>query len=98
MRAIDDNKLPAAEGSAILPPMRWLTMVLPWIQIVTAILLIVFILLQQSEAGLGSAFGGGAGSGVSYTKRGLEKFLLFASIGLAVVFVLAAIGQLFVAA
>jgi protein translocase SecG subunit len=65
--------------------------VLPFIQIILAILLIVGILLQRSEAGLGSAFGGdGMGTG-HYARRGAEKVLFKLTIAIAVIFVLSAL-------
>lgn len=54
-------------------------------QTVVAILLTVTILLQNRGSGLGSAFGGDFGS--FYAKRGFEKFLLYATITLAALFV-----------
>lgn len=60
-------------------------------QAVVAILLAVSILLQNRGAGLGSAFGGDFGG--YYTKRGLEKFLLYASVVLAFVFFVLAIAN-----
>ena len=53
-------------------------------QTVIAILLIVSILLQNRGSGLGSAFGGDFGG--YYTKRGLEKFFLYATVVFAVLF------------
>jgi protein translocase SecG subunit len=38
-----------------------ITEVLPYVQIILSVLLVLGILLQQSEAGLGGAFGGGDG-------------------------------------
>ena len=58
-------------------------------QAVIAILLTVSILLQNRGSGLGGAFGGDFGG--YYTKRGMEKFLLYMSIILAVVFFVLAI-------
>ncbi len=59
-------------------------------QAAVAVLLAVSILLQNRGSGLGAAFGSDFGG--YYTKRGLEKFLLYAAIGLALVFfVLAAV-------
>lgn len=58
-------------------------------QAIVAILLTVSILLQNRGAGLGSAFGGDFGG--YYTKRGLEKFLLYASVVLAAVFFILAV-------
>lgn len=55
------------------------------IQIVTAILLILFVLLQQRGSGLGGAFGGGGE--VYQTKRGVEKGLFVATIVTGVLFV-----------
>lgn len=53
-------------------------------QIVTCVLLIVTILLQNRAEGLGKMFGGGGE--VFRTKRGLEKFLYYATMVLAVIF------------
>lgn len=59
-------------------------------QAVVAVFLTVSILLQNRGSGLGSAFGSDFGG--YYTKRGFERFLVYTTIGLAVVFfVLAAI-------
>lgn len=67
--------------------------ILPYIQIVLAVLLVAGILLQQNEAGLGSAFGGGGGgdSSIEHTRRGFEKTLFRATIVIAILFVLSAI-------
>ncbi len=60
---------------------------IPYIQIVLSVLLIGGILLQRSEAGLGSAFGGGDSFSSGYhTKRGSEKALFIATIIVAVLF------------
>lgn len=59
------------------------------IQILLSILLVTTILLQQRGTGLGSAFGG-AGD-VFRTKRGIEKGLFYASIGISVLFFVTAI-------
>jgi protein translocase SecG subunit len=53
-------------------------------QAVVAILLSVSILLQNRGSGLGSAFGSDFGG--YYTKRGFERFLVYATIGLALLF------------
>lgn len=58
-------------------------------QAVVAVLLVVAILLQNRGSGLGGTFGGDFGG--FYTKRGFEKFLLYVTIVLAVVFFLLAI-------
>jgi preprotein translocase subunit SecG len=63
--------------------------VLPYIQIIISVLLIAVVLLQQSEAELGGAFGGGSDNfGKGYhTRRGAEKVLFNATIVLGVLFV-----------
>jgi protein translocase SecG subunit len=53
-------------------------------QIVVSVLLMVSILLQNRGSGLSAAFGGDFGG--YYTKRGLEKFLLYFSIVLSTAF------------
>jgi len=65
------------------------TLLLPIIQILLSILLTGAILLQQRGTGLGMAFGGEGN--VFRTKRGVEKGLFYASIGLAVLFFATAI-------
>lgn len=59
-------------------------MILSIIQLVSAVLLIISILLQNRGTGLGSAFGGEGN--VYRTKRGLESVLFKATIVLAVIF------------
>lgn len=54
------------------------------IQIVVSVVMVVFILLQNRAEGLGTMFGGGGE--VYRTKRGMEKFLYYGTIILAVVF------------
>ncbi len=54
-------------------------------QVVVAILLILSILLQSRGTGLGAGFGGDGGS--YYSKRGFEKFLLWSSVGLTILFI-----------
>ena len=54
------------------------------IQIVVSVCLITVILMQSSGTGLGSGFAGG---GQSYhSRRGMEKVLFRATIGLTVLF------------
>lgn len=68
---------------------------LPYIQVVLSILLVIGILLQRSEAGLGSAFGADGMSGTRYTRRGFEKFLFRATIVIAIIFAVTAFASLF---
>ena len=65
--------------------------ILPIIQITSSVILIVSILLQQSSAGLGGAFGGND-SGVTYhTRRGFEKVVFVTTIIFGVIFVASAL-------
>lgn len=64
---------------------------LPVIQIILAVLLTVSVLLQQSEAGAGGAFGGGDSVSTWRTRRGFEKFLFFFTIVVGILFITSAI-------
>ena len=75
--------------------MQSLISVMPYIQIGLSVLLIAAILMQQSAAGLGGAFGDNFSSGF-HTKRGFEKTLFVASIVIAILFVISAIVALIV--
>lgn len=63
------------------------------IQIVLAILLVAVILMQQKSSGLGLAFGGD--SNVYRSRRGIEKFLHWATVVMAVLFALVALATVF---
>ncbi len=68
---------------------------IPYIQIVLSVLLIIGVLLQRSEAALGSAFGGGDSFSSGYhTKRGAEKTIFIATIVIAVLFAVASFSLL----
>lgn len=54
------------------------------VQVVSAIVLILSVLMQSRGSGLGGVFGGEGG--VYRTKRGIEKGLLYISIIAAVLF------------
>ena len=64
------------------------------ITVISSIMLIVAVLLQNQGAGLGTAFGGD--SGFYRTKRGAEKTLFILTIVVATVFVGSLIALLFV--
>lgn len=64
--------------------------VLPYIQIVLAVLLIAVVLLQQTGASVGGAFGGDNFSAAYHTRRGLERTLFYASSIIGVLFALSA--------
>lgn len=65
---------------------------LPYIQIVLSVLLVAGILLQQSAAGLGGAFGDNFSSAF-HTRRGFEKTLFNATIVIAILFVITAVAS-----
>lgn len=58
---------------------------LPFAQIIIASILIVLILLQQRGTALGSLFGSDGGSYA--TRRGIQKHLLTATVGIGALFV-----------
>ena len=60
------------------------------VQIIISITLTVLIILQAKGSGLGSLFGGEAGS-IAKTRRGLEKTLFQLTVGLAIAFMTIAI-------
>ncbi len=68
-------------------------MVLTILQIIIAVLLVGAILLQAPEGGISPVFGGG---GEMYrSKRSVEKFLIIATIVLAVLLAILSIALLF---
>lgn len=70
--------------------MTALVSLLPYIQIGLSVLLIAAILLQQSAAGSGGAFGDNFSAGF-HTRRGFEKTLFNLSIVIAVLFISSAL-------
>lgn len=73
-----------------------ITDIISYGQIVLSVLLIIGVLLQQSEAGLGGAFGGGDGfSSGHHTKRGAEKVIFIGTIVIAVLFAVSSFSLLF---
>lgn len=70
--------------------------ILPYIQIILSLLLVAGVLLQRSEASLGSAFGSDSATGGRFMRRGFEKMLFNATLIVAVLFTLSAFASLFV--
>ncbi len=70
--------------------MEFLINSLSYIQIGLSILLIIVILLQQTGAGLGGAFGGSDSSSGFHTRRGIEKILFNSTIIIAILFAVTA--------
>jgi protein translocase SecG subunit len=76
--------------------MGTLTAALPYAQLVLSLLLILGIVLQQRGAGLGGAFGGDNFASTFYKRRGAEKFLFFATIVVAVLYVVSVVASFFI--
>ncbi|ETB63911.1 TPA: preprotein translocase subunit SecG [Candidatus Nomurabacteria bacterium] len=65
--------------------------ILPYLQIILSIILVVAILFQQSNAGVGGALGGGDGDGLYHTRRGFDKFIFMVTIVISILFAISAI-------
>jgi protein translocase SecG subunit len=70
--------------------MENLSNLLPYIQIFLSILLMIVVLIQQSDAGLGGTFGGEDNFSGGHTRRGAEKILFNSTIIIGVLFVASA--------
>ena len=69
--------------------MSSLPLILPYIQIVLSVILIVAVLIQRSEAGVGGSFGGNDNFAAGFhTRRGFEKTLFYFTIIIGVLFAL----------
>jgi protein translocase SecG subunit len=67
--------------------MGTIVQILPYIQLGLSVILIALILLQQSEADLGSAFGGGETlNAPAHTRRGFERVIFISTIVVAALF------------
>ena len=76
--------------------MVFLQGILPYIQIVIAILLIGAVIMQHTGASLGGAFGSDNFSSGFHTRRGFEKTLFNATIVLGILFALSALVNLII--
>jgi preprotein translocase subunit SecG len=65
--------------------------------IIISVALIIIILLQVKGSGLGDLLGGGGDSGITRTRRGLEKTLYQITIGLSFAFLMICILSVFYA-
>ncbi len=66
--------------------------ILTYVQVGSAVLLVISILLQQRGSGLGSGIGG---TGMEYsTKRGVEKGVFYVTIVMAILFIGVSIARL----
>jgi len=86
------HQLAHTRKHAILSPMKAISSVLPYVQIFLSIVLIAAILLQQTGAAMGGAFGGNdAFSSAHHTRRGFEKTLFIVTIVVGILFALSAL-------
>jgi protein translocase SecG subunit len=76
--------------------MQLLIQILPYVQIILSVVLIIGILLQQTSAGAGGAFGGSDGDSFYSTRRGFEKFLFTLTIVCGILFVIFALLNIFI--
>lgn len=71
--------------------MQFLAQILPYIQLILSAVLVAAVLLQQSDASLGGAFGGGdSEGGMQHTRRGAEKVLFNTTIITGILFTVSA--------
>ena len=76
-------------------PMKTIVSLLPYIQIILAVLLVGAILLQRTGAQIGGAFGGSDNfSSAFHTRRGSEKVLFNSTIVLGILFAVSALVNL----
>lgn len=72
--------------------MKAMDSILPYIQIVLAVILVSAILLQKTGAQIGGAFGGSDNfSSAFHTRRGFEKTLFIITISVAILFAVSAL-------
>lgn len=67
---------------------------LPYIQIGLSVILVGLVLLQHSDASIGSAFGGDSLGSAGHTRRGPEKFIFVLTIIIGVLFAATAFSAL----
>lgn len=85
-------RLQLSSHMLIYTPMASLLPILPYIQIGLSVLLVVAILIQKSEAGVGGSFGGSDNFNSGFhTRRGFEQKLFYTTIALAILFVLSSL-------
>ncbi len=66
---------------------------LPWVQIGLSVILIILVLLQQTDASMGAAFGGSGAEGVTRTRRGIERSIFQATIVVSILFVISVLAS-----
>lgn len=76
--------------------MRSIAYILPYIQVILSVILIVLVLLQQSDADLGGTFGGSDNMSAMHTRRGLEKNIFVSTIVIGVLLAASALLSLII--
>lgn len=72
--------------------MKTIASLLPYIQIVLAVILVIAILLQRTGAQIGGAFGGSDNfSSAFHTRRGFEKTLFIITIVIGILFAISSL-------
>ena len=72
--------------------MEFLKEILPYVQLALGFLVVVGVLLQQSDASIGSVFGGGNDAGgIAHTRRGAEKIIFNGTVVVSILFVFSVI-------
>lgn len=75
---------------AIMSLMQIVEGILPYVAIISSVVMVLAILLEQSGAEVGGALGGGGGS-YHHTRRGFQKFLFYLAIVSGILFALSAL-------
>jgi protein translocase SecG subunit len=70
--------------------MQLVKAILPFVEIISSVVMVLAILLEQSGAEVGGALGGG-GESYHHTRRGFQKFLFYLALISAIVFALSAL-------
>ena len=76
--------------------MEFLINYISHIQLICGAILVVLILLQKNESGLGSAFGGSDSATGGHTRRGPEKLVFIITIIVAIAFIATSITTIIV--
>jgi len=65
--------------------------ILPYIQIGLSLVLIILVLIQQSDADLGGTFGGSDNTSAMRTRRGMERTVFISTIVIGILFALSSL-------
>ena len=71
-------------------------MLIPILQIITAVLIVALILLQERSSGMSGLLGGGDAGSFYHARRGVEKIIFYGTVALVALFVaLAVVGLIY---